>query len=325
MRSPLACVCFLLITSVVGINSSANLTNELNHQVVVRHIDDLRRPAYRALSKAQGLVDSDKDQKAISHLDKFLERKKKLNTNELAQIHHMRAFAYYKLGDYGSAIRAYLLVIDKPDRIHIDLERQTYNAIAQLYVGLENNNLAKQWYIAWLDIGANANWEDYKEIAVVAAFDQDIETAFKYANEAIAGGMEVSGYLPTELLSVHRYASDQMGGNVWFEGGFQDYHNKNHIKVIELDSSFIDALGMDATYVGSINLRYRLSSSGRVTNPEVLYKSDEILPSVVLEKLKTHKFEPVIVQGKPSNVVLNERIAFGENISSSANRSKNSK
>jgi len=282
------------------------------NQEPFRVVESLRRPAYRAINKAQKFVDRNQNQDAIRYLDKFLEHKKNLNGNELAQVHHMRAFAYYKDSDFRSAIRAYILVLDEPESIDIALERQALKSVAVMYVGLKDFSLAKDWYLAWIRTGVNADWRSKKEIAVAAAFGNDDETALQFAKSAIVEAIRKSGFLTAEVISAHAYAKNRIEGDGSAGSDFQAYHIAHHLRVIGIDDGFVQSLGLSDDYVGSVTIRYRISDSGKIRDAVVRHRTDEKLAQALLTKMDNYTVEPVLWYGLPINIELTEEITFGK-------------
>ena len=119
-----------------------------------RRVPPLKERTYKTISEAQLLIDPDavpvaegqekpeieaNPQEAIKMLLKALERTKRLNAYEVAQLWNTLAYAYYTVEDIPNTLRAYEKVLAQPQmQISLGMELSASNALFRLYYQQED-------------------------------------------------------------------------------------------------------------------------------------------------------------------------------------------
>ena len=119
-----------------------------------RSIPNINEATWRRLSDAQELVDAEQWTDARTMLTTMVERARRYNGNELAQMHNLLAYCAYELGDIEATIRHYEQVLAQVPDIAEALEDGTLNQLSKLYFQEGNKYEGEQaavWYRKALD------------------------------------------------------------------------------------------------------------------------------------------------------------------------------
>lgn len=126
-----------------------------------RRVPSMSEQTFKKLAEAQEFVELKDYAAAIAVLDRMLERRKRLNGNEVGQVHYMRAFVYYSMEDYPSAIKDYKAVVAQGDAITEGLESNTLYTLAQLSFVVDNYQDALKYMEIWIDTATNPGPEPH--------------------------------------------------------------------------------------------------------------------------------------------------------------------
>ena len=143
-----------------------------------RRIPHLTEATYRRLSEAEEFIEADQFAELIDMLEPLLERSRRYNGNELAQMHNLLAFAYYEQDDIAKTIHHYEQVLAKMPDISEGMELTTLNQLSKLYFQEGNKregDAASAWYRKSLN-----TWEEWLSKAENPGPDAHFYTAQIY-------------------------------------------------------------------------------------------------------------------------------------------------
>ena len=98
-----------------------------------RRIPNMTEATYRRLSDAQEFIDAEQYQEAMDLLATLVERERRYNGNERAQMHNLLAYANYELDDVEATIHHYEQVLAQMPDISEGVETTTLNQLSKLY------------------------------------------------------------------------------------------------------------------------------------------------------------------------------------------------
>ena len=120
-----------------------------------RRVPSMSETVYKKLGAGQEAIDLKDYATALQVINDALERSKRYNLNEVANLHNMRGYIYYLQDDYAGAIREYKLVAAAGDKIPEGLETTTLYTIAQLSYVQENYDDALKYMEIWIGKAVN--------------------------------------------------------------------------------------------------------------------------------------------------------------------------
>ena len=120
-----------------------------------RRVPAMSESTFRKLSEAQEFIDLKDYPGALKVLGNMLERSRRLNGNEIGQVHNMRGFVYFSMEDYGQAIVEYKQVVSQGDEIPEGLEITTLYTLAQLSFVNEQYQNALDFMETWISKANN--------------------------------------------------------------------------------------------------------------------------------------------------------------------------
>ena len=124
-----------------------------------RRIPHITEATYRRLSEAEEFIEADQFAELIDMLEPLLERSRRYNGNELAQMHNLLAFGYYEQDDVSKTIYHYEQVLSKMPDISEGMEITTLNQLSKLYFQ-EGNKLEGDAGLVWYR-KALTTWEEW--------------------------------------------------------------------------------------------------------------------------------------------------------------------
>lgn len=120
-----------------------------------RRVPSMSEATYKKLSEAQEAVDAEDFATAQQVLDDMLERRSRLNGNEIGQVYNILGFVHFSQENYGEAIRAYEQVLAQGEDIPAGLETQTLYTLAQLSFVNEQYEQALDYMEQWIGKAEN--------------------------------------------------------------------------------------------------------------------------------------------------------------------------
>ena len=78
-----------------------------------RRVPSLSESVYKKLGKGQELIDAKDLDGALLEIQEALERSRRYNENEIANLHNMLGYIYYLKEDYNGALREYKIVVSQ--------------------------------------------------------------------------------------------------------------------------------------------------------------------------------------------------------------------
>jgi tetratricopeptide (TPR) repeat protein len=145
----LALFALLPFTYELGVTSVAAAAEEAPKRET-RRIPAMSEATYKKLTEAQELIDAKDYAGARRVLDEMLQRRDRLNGNEVGQVYNMLGFVAFTEENYGAAIRAYREVLAQGENIPEGLESQTLYTLAQLSFVNEEYQAALDYMERWI-------------------------------------------------------------------------------------------------------------------------------------------------------------------------------
>jgi tetratricopeptide (TPR) repeat protein len=120
-----------------------------------RRVPSLSEAVYKRLGKAQELIDLKDFDGALAEIQEALQRSRRYNENEIANLHNMLGYIYYLKEDYNNALREYKIVVSQGEKIPEGLETTTLYTVAQLSYVQENYQDALKYMEIWISKALN--------------------------------------------------------------------------------------------------------------------------------------------------------------------------
>ena len=144
-----------------------------------RRVPSLSEAVYKKLGKGQELIDAKDLDGALLEIQEALERSRRYNENEIANLHNMLGYIYYLKEDYDGALREYKIVVSQGEKIPEGLETTTLYTVAQLSYVQENYDDALKYMEIWISKAQNPSADPRFFMATVyyqmKEFDKAIE------------------------------------------------------------------------------------------------------------------------------------------------------
>ena len=139
---------FLAEFGMPGTTVTAAEDDEPQHKT--RRVPSMSEATFKKLAEAQEFIDAKDLTGAMAVLDTMLDRSKRLNGNEIGQVHNMRGFVYFSLENYPKAIEEYQTVVAQGEDIPEGLETTTLYTLAQLSFVAERYQDALKYMEIWI-------------------------------------------------------------------------------------------------------------------------------------------------------------------------------
>ncbi|MEC7413713.1 MAG: hypothetical protein VYB97_06225, partial [Pseudomonadota bacterium] len=110
---------------------------------------------YKKLGEGQEAIDAKDYNLAQEIIQGALDRSRRYNENEIANLHNMLGYIYYLKDDYNGAIREYKIVVNQGEKIPEGLEVTTLYTLAQLSYVQENYDDALYYMEVWITKATN--------------------------------------------------------------------------------------------------------------------------------------------------------------------------
>ena len=115
----------------------------------------LSESVYKKLGEGQEAIDAKDYNLAQEIIQGALDRSRRYNENEIANLHNMLGYIYYLKDDYNGAIREYKIVVNQGEKIPEGLEVTTLYTLAQLSYVQENYDDALYYMEVWITKATN--------------------------------------------------------------------------------------------------------------------------------------------------------------------------
>ena len=115
----------------------------------------LSEAVYKKLGEGQEAIDAKDLAGAEEIIKKALERSRRYNENEIANLHNMLGYIYYLKEDYDGALREYKIVVSQGEKIPEGLETTTLYTVAQLSYVQEKYDDALRYMEIWISKAQN--------------------------------------------------------------------------------------------------------------------------------------------------------------------------
>jgi tetratricopeptide (TPR) repeat protein len=131
------------------------VAQEAEKKQKTRRVPSISEQVFKLLGKAQEAIDLKDYVEAERVVTEALQRKRRYNENELANIRNTLGYVYYLTERYGKAIEEYKIVVAQGEKIPEGLETTTLYTIAQLSYVEENYRDALKYMEIWITKAAN--------------------------------------------------------------------------------------------------------------------------------------------------------------------------
>ena len=153
-----------------------------------RRVPSLSEAVYKKLGKGQELIDAKDLDGALLEMQEALQRSRRYNENEIANLHNMMGYIYYLKEDYNSALREYKIVVSQGEKIPEGLETTTLYTVAQLSYVQENYRDALKYMEIWISKAQNPSADPRFFMATVYYQMKDYDKAI----EQMELGMQIA-------------------------------------------------------------------------------------------------------------------------------------
>jgi tetratricopeptide (TPR) repeat protein len=120
-----------------------------------RRVPSLSESVYKKLGEGQEAIDAKDFDLALEVVQGALNRSRRYNENEIANLHNMLGYIYYLKDDYDGALREYKIVVEQGEKIPEGLEVTTLYTVAQLSYVQENYDDALYYMEVWITKATN--------------------------------------------------------------------------------------------------------------------------------------------------------------------------
>ncbi len=120
-----------------------------------RRVPSLSESVYKKLGEGQEAIDLKEYDVALELIQGALNRSRRYNENEIANLHNMLGYIYYLKDDYDGALREYKIVVEQGEKIPEGLEVTTLYTVAQLSYVQENYDDALYYMEVWIKKATN--------------------------------------------------------------------------------------------------------------------------------------------------------------------------
>lgn len=153
-----------------------------------RRVPALSERVFKKLGEGQELIDAKDYAGALAVMLEALDRSKRYNENEVANLHNMLGYIYYLQEDYNSALREYKIVAAQGEKIPEGLETTTLYTVAQLSYVQEDYDEALRYMEIWISKAQNPSADPRFFLATVYYQKRDYDKAI----EQMELGMQIA-------------------------------------------------------------------------------------------------------------------------------------
>ena len=153
-----------------------------------RRVPSLSERVYKKLGEGQELIDAKDYEGAQALIVEALDRSKRYNENEIANLHNMLGYIYYLKEDYDGALREYKIVAAQGEKIPEGLETTTLYTVAQLSYVQEDYEEALRYMEIWISKAQNPSSDPRFFMATVYYQMKDYDKAI----EQMELGMQIA-------------------------------------------------------------------------------------------------------------------------------------
>ncbi|MCZ6709605.1 MAG: hypothetical protein O7B25_04505 [Gammaproteobacteria bacterium] len=127
-----------------------------------RRVPSMSESTFKKLAEAQELIDLKDYEGCVTLLNDMLtSRRRKLNGNEVGQVHNMLGFVYFSMENYEKAIDNYRIVANQGEDVPEGLEVTTLYTLAQLSFVIERYRDALDYMETWISKANNPGPEPH--------------------------------------------------------------------------------------------------------------------------------------------------------------------
>ena len=175
----------MTVESVVGFDPTEANAQENARKKKPRRVPNMTETTFKKLAEIQELMDADDNDGAILVAKEMLERSRRYNGNELAQVHNMLAVLYYGKEDNPNTIFHYEQILAQVPDITEGMETSTIYNLAQLYFVEEEFDKSLEYIEKWITLAENPDPKAYYFMGQVYYQMQDYPQAIETIELAI--------------------------------------------------------------------------------------------------------------------------------------------
>jgi tetratricopeptide (TPR) repeat protein len=139
----------------LGVAQAAAAEEEPKKKQKTRRVPSLSESVYKKLGEGQEAIDAKDFDLALEVIQGALNRSRRYNENEIANLHNMLGYIYYLKDDYDGALREYKIVVEQGEKIPEGLEVTTLYTVAQLSYVQANYDDALYYMEVWITKATN--------------------------------------------------------------------------------------------------------------------------------------------------------------------------
>lgn len=139
----------------LGVAKAAAAEEEPKKKQKTRRVPSLSESVYKKLGEGQEAIDAKDFDLALEVIQGALNRSRRYNENEIANLHNMLGYIYYLKDDYDGALREYKIVVEQGEKIPEGLEVTTLYTVAQLSYVQANYDDALYYMEVWITKATN--------------------------------------------------------------------------------------------------------------------------------------------------------------------------
>lgn len=179
--------------------------NNPNAVKETRKVPAMSEATFKKLSEAQEALEAKNYQQALTVLNGMLADGRKMNGNEVGQVHNILGFVHFTMENYPAAIRSYEQVLAQGDAIPEGLEVQTLYTLAQLSFIAESYQKALDYMETWITKANNPGADPHIFMGQVYYQMQNFDAAIAQIEKGMAIARERNVDIKEQWLALLNY------------------------------------------------------------------------------------------------------------------------
>jgi len=179
--------------------------NNPNAVKETRKVPAMSEATFKKLSEAQEALEAKNYQQALTVLNGMLADGRKMNGNEVGQVHNILGFVHFTMENYPAAIRSYEQVLAQGEAIPEGLEVQTLYTLAQLSFIAESYQKALDYMEKWITKANNPGADPHIFMGQVYYQMQNFDAAIAQIEKGMAIARERKVDIKEQWLALLNY------------------------------------------------------------------------------------------------------------------------
>lgn len=273
-----------------------------------RRVKSLSERVYKHLARSQGHIDAGEYDQALVAIDEIFRKKRRLNRNELGQLHNMRGYVWFLKEDYKSAIDEYTKVVDQGDGIPEGLEITTLYTLAQLSFVESDYDLAVQFMRRWQDATETGHESTEAQIFIAQVYfmSEQYDESKIALDEALTIAQEADTPFKLAWLWMDEFFSMR---SVEADLSWETFREEHpHLPLAGVEPEYPEGVGVGQE--GYVKLTFIINKNGQISAPEADTELSSDFQLAAAEALMSQTFEPYIWRGNPVDVEVTDNVYF---------------